>query len=536
MTARRSLPWLRIAGALCLAGLPALAAEQVIAIDGTVAPGDPDHVQVPFTVPEGIAEVEVDHQNLDGANVLDFGVLNPDGGSRGWGGGNTEPAVFGAQAASRSYHPGPVGSGTYSVVVGKAKLVHTPAPFHLDIHLRDTATLAPQAERSPYVPADPLEVGPRWYAGDFHVHSRESGDARPDLDTIAELARSRGLDFVELSDHNVTTQLDFINAAQARHPDLLFLPGFEFTTYHGHANAIGGTVWIDSVLGVPGHGIQEDVDAIHAQGALFSINHPTLELPGVCLGCAWDLYVPPIDVDAVEVANGGWSEVGSAFDERSLTFWTDLCRGGHHIAAVGGSDDHRAGEETSSIQSPIGDPTTLVYADALDAASILEGIRQGRTVVKLQGPGDPMVELGADVPITDSTVRAAVAHLTATVTGGVGTQLRFVHDGERLDPIEVTSDPFTAGVDAPAAPDGGESFWRAEVWTEGHPITVTSHLWVVPPDATPLTPQVSTGCSCRAPGSAPRAPLALLLLSLTLFAARRRSRGDAVVAGGDRVG
>jgi hypothetical protein len=413
-------------------------------------------------------------------------------------------------------------SGTYSVVVGKAKLAHTPAPFHLDIHLRDTATLAPQPERSPYVPTAPLEVGPRWYAGDFHVHSRESGDARPDLDTIAALARSRGLDFVELSDHNVTTQLDFINAAQARHPDLLFLPGFEFTTYHGHANAIGGTVWIDSVLGIPGRGMQDDLDAVHAQGALFSINHPTLDLPGLCLGCAWDLYVRPIDVDAVEIANGGWSEVGSAFDERSITFWTDLCRGGHPIAALGGSDDHRAGAETDALGSPIGDPTTLVFADALDAASILEGIRQGRTVVKLQGPGDPMVELDADAPISASQVKAVVAHLSARVTGGTGTQLRFVHDGERLPPIEVTSDPFTATQDAPAAEDGGESFWRAEVWTDGHPITVTSHLWIVRPDAVPLTPEVSSGCACDQPGRAAGGPLALTFAALTLIAARRR--------------
>lgn len=510
-------------------GPRAVAGEQVISLDGTVAPGDPDHVQVPFAVPEGVVEVEVDHQNPDGKNVLDFGVLDPDGGSRGWGGGNTEPAVFGLQAASRSYHPGPVVSGTYAVEIGKAKLVDTPAPFHVDIHLRDTATLAPDPERRPYVPTAPLEQSARWYAGDFHVHSRESGDAHPTLDAIADLAEARGLDFVELSDHNVTTQLDFIDAAQARHPALLFLPGFEFTTYHGHANAIGGTVWIDSELGVPGHGIQDDIDAIHAQGALFSINHPVLDLPGLCLGCAWDLYVRPLDVDAVEIANGGWSEVGSAFDLRAIDFWTDLCRGGHHIAALGGSDDHRAGQEADALGSPIGDPTTMVFAEGLDAQSLLNGVHEGRTVVKLQGPGDPMVELTADAPIAQSTVRAQVAHLSAKVTGGQGAQVRFVHDGERLPLIDVTSDPFVATVDAPAAEDGGESFWRAEVWTDGHPITVTSHLWIVPPDPAPLTSEPAAGCACDHAGST-QGEAAAILLGLCLLAARRRagapSEGD----------
>ena len=518
--ATRALP-VALLFVCALSGPRGLAAEQVLSVDGTVSPGDPDHVLVPFAVPAGVVEIEVDHQNLDGKNVLDFGVLDPDGGSRGWGGGNTEPAVFGPQAASRSYHPGPLPPGSYAVEIGKAKLVDTPAPYHLDIHLRDSATLASQPERQPYVAAAPLRVDARWYAGDFHVHSRESGDARPDLDAIADLAHARGLDFVELSDHNVTTQLDFIVSAQARHPDVLFLPGFEFTTYHGHANAIGGTVWIDSELGAPNHGIQEDVDAIHAQGALFSINHPTLDLPGLCLGCAWDLYVPPLDVDAVEIANGGWSEVGSAFDLRAIDFWTNLCRGGHAIAALGGSDDHRAGDENSPIQSPIGDPTTMVYASALDAESILSAVREGRTVVKLQGPGDPMVALTADAPITHSEIHATVAHLSATVTGGAGAQLRFVHNGERLDPLDVTSDPFTATVDAPAPTEGDESFWRAEVWTDGHPITVTSHLWVVPPEAAPLTPEVASGCGCdhtRGPGGA----IVFLLLAVGSLAARRR--------------
>ena len=59
----------------------------------------------------------------------------------------------------------------------------------------------------------PLSMEARWYAGDLHAHSRESGDAKPTIDELVTFARSQGLDFVELSDHNTVSQLDFIDAA-----------------------------------------------------------------------------------------------------------------------------------------------------------------------------------------------------------------------------------------------------------------------------------------------------------------------------------
>src|SRR5206468_1453551 len=115
-------------------------------------------------------------------------------------------------------------------------------------------------------------------AGDFHVHSHESSDAQPSLDEIAQYAILQGLDFVEVSDHNLVTQLDYFDEAQSHYPNFLFMPGTEFTTYHGHANALGGTQWVDHKIGLPGVTIDGAVAAIHAQGALFSINHPRLDL------------------------------------------------------------------------------------------------------------------------------------------------------------------------------------------------------------------------------------------------------------------
>lgn len=552
------VPSVRLPTLLCcsLIATPALAGETKLVLDGPVPADDLDHFFVPFDVPEGTVEIEVQHDDLSDDNILDWGLDDP-AGFRGWGGGNGEPAIVGLTAASRSYLAGPIAAGAWRVVIGKAKLVETPASFALTVILRDTPTLPAQPERSPYTPFIGLGGGPRWYAGDLHVHSRESGDAKPPLADIAALARSRGLDFVEISDHNTTSQLEFFAAAQAAEPDILFVPGAEFTTYAGHANAIGATLWVDHKIGQPGVTIAAAAAAYASQGALLSINHPALDLGDVCIGCAWKHEIPAA-LAAVEVATGGLDKAGKFFTDDAIAFWDKLCGEGHHLAAIGGSDDHRAGVDLGSFDSPIGDPTTMIYADELSTPALLAGIAAGRTVVKLQGPGDPMVELTSDaVEVGDTITVAAPIQFLATVTGApAGSSVRFVHNGKPMPPVPIVDDPFIATVEA-TPPADGEDRWRAEVIVDGKPRTITSHLWLRDdPSATPTTgpepgtsgepttgagttnitmstgapatttgaptetPTESTGCACDLEARSSPISLAILLL----LAPRRRRR------------
>lgn len=515
---------------LLLAPAGAAAGELVIPLDGEAPDGGPDHFFVPFQVPEGIVEIEVRHDDLSDANILDWGLYDT-AGFRGWGGGNEEPAVVGIEAASRSYLPGLITPGEWKVVVGKAKIEVSPASYHLEIVLRDVATLPPEPERAPYAPSPPLEVGARWYAGDFHVHSRDSGDARPPLDEIAEFARAKGLDFVEISDHNTVSQLDFFADAQSRHPDLLFVPGVEYTTYDGHANGVGATGWVDHKIGLPGVTIESAAKAFADQGAILSINHPKLDLGNACIGCAWAHDLAPERVGAVEIATGGLKQTfGGLFTWPAIAFWDELCGRGLHIAAIGGSDDHRAGVDLGTFQSPIGDPTTMVLAEELSVSGLLQGIRNGRTVVKLQGADDPMIELSSSRTAAGDTVSAESTTFRAVVTGGLGDELRFVHNGVPLEGVTIDADPFTGEVLA-EAPKEGEDRWRAEVLIDGKPRTLTSHLWLrsgpgANPDPLPAE-AVGGGCGCSLPRST-GAPWAAGLLALgagvALRAVRRRRR------------
>jgi hypothetical protein len=531
-------------GAL-LAVAPARA-DETLTLDGEVPDDGLDHYFVEFEVPAGMVEIEVLHDDQSEDNILDWGLYAPGDVFRGWGGGNSENAVVGLTSASRSYLPGPIDAGTWKVVIGKARLGSVDVPYHLEITLREAGTLPAQPERAPYVAAAPLSTTPGWFAGDFHVHSRESGDARADMtfDEIADFARSRGLDFVALSDHNTVSQLDFIVDAQGRHPDVLFVPSVEFTTYDGHANGFGATAWVDHKIGQPGVTIEGAAQAFRDQGAIFTINHPVLDLGDVCIGCAWKHPLSAELIGAVEVSTGGLDHTAGFLVPQAIQFWDDLCAQGFHVPAIGGSDDHKGGAEDAPLSSPIGDPTTLIGANELSVAGLVEAIRAGRTVVKLGNPSDPMVVLSSSTPPVGDTISAPTVMLRAEVTGGVDGEVQFVKNGETQGATAVTSDPFVAEIEA-TAPASGEDRWRVEVLVGGEVRTLTSHLWLAPTGATGGTSSSSGGesadgelvvwglaseggggrCSTSAPGAwAPASAAAALGLLAAAFGYARRGR------------
>jgi hypothetical protein len=478
--------------ALLFVSLPAAAQM----MQGTL-PASADFVEVPFEVIAGTAELSITHDTLEDGAILDWGLLDPDG-FRGYGGGNREPITVGEHASSRSYHTGPLQAGTWKLYIGKAKSASGTPGFQVTVTASATATLAPEPQRSAYAAPAALSVGPRWYAGDFHAHSRESGDAQPTIDTMAVYAETHVLDFIELSDHNTTSQLELMNDVQSRHPALLLIPGVEFTTYGGHANGIGATKWVDHRIGFNSVTADDAAKQLVAQGAVFSINHPMLDIGTLCIGCKWTHPLPRESLGGVEIQTNGWSATGELFSVQTLAFWDRALGLGLHLAALGGSDDHSGG--TSTTGTPIGSPTTMVYADALSVQAIVEAVRKGRTVVKLQGPMDPMVELRAGDALIGDTVEAK-GDIAATVTGGKGAQLRWVVDGMPEQPVAIDADPFVAkrAVTAPGRV-------RAEVLVDGHPETVTSHIYFV------AAQPVVMPHGCTATGAAPMLLLALLAL------------------------
>ena len=494
--------------------LPLLAVLSTMHYEGDVTAEGGDYHDVAFEVPAGTVEIQISHSDGSEFVILDWGVWSPEG-FRGWGGGLTDDAIIGVAQSSRSYLAGPITPGTWTVAIGKAKLEPTGGRYVIDVVCRDDATL-PVAPTAPHAPVV-LAPERRWYKGDFHVHSEQSGDARATLDEISTLARSRGLDFVNLSDHNTSAHLPLLAAAQASSTDFLFLRGAEITTYAGHGNSVGTSAYVDHRIGHQGRTIQGVLDDVAADDAVFIVNHPTLELGGACIGCAWrHADTDWSKVAGLEVITGNWDFTERAFTPAAITLWDAQLDLGHRIAAIGGSDDHRAGMGTGATDSAIGSPTTLVLADGLSEAAIIAAIKAGRTIVQLRGPDDPLVAFtlagpDGEAEIGDTVDGVAAARLQIQITGGAGTFVQVWRDGEKVHQAEVTSDAFAHAFTDETA---GDHRFRVELINDGgQRLVVTSHIYArIVPDA--------SGCGCGGgPTGALGAGLPALLAALGL---RRR--------------
>jgi MYXO-CTERM domain-containing protein len=481
--------------------------------DVPVAGGD--YVEVAFEVPAGTQEIHIAHGDGSSTVILDWGVWSPDG-FRGWGGGLTDDAVIGIDQSSRGYLPGPIAPGTWTIVVGKALLDAGGGHYAIDVACSATQTL-PVRPKAPFSPVV-LASERRWYRGDFHVHSEQSGDAAATFDEIHALARERGLDFVNLSDHNTVAQHALAAAYLQAHADLLLLRGAEITTYAGHGNAVGLRDYVDHRIGLRGRAIRGVLADVAAQQAIFIVNHPALDLGTVCLGCAWHhADTDWSQVAGIEILTGNWTFGATGFVPQVIAMWDGLLDQGYRIAAIGGSDDHTAGRSEGPTGAPIGSPTTRVLADNLGEAAIVDAIRHGRTMVQLRGPDDPIVDVtmrtatGGSAEIGDDVDDVDRVRIALHVTGGDRTFAQLWRNGVQVgDNVAITSDDVaTELVDTPGP---GDFRYRVELTNlTGQRVVVTSHFYVHAVDA-------MGGCGCRtgAPGDASG------LLVLAVFWRRRR--------------
>ncbi|HSK36494.1 MAG TPA: phosphoesterase, partial [Actinomycetota bacterium] len=92
---------------------------------GTIRPGGPDWVYLPVEVPAGVGELAVRYRYDrppappgTAGNALDLGVLDQRSEVRGWSGGARDGFSISRSGATPGYLPGPIGHGTWQVVLG----------------------------------------------------------------------------------------------------------------------------------------------------------------------------------------------------------------------------------------------------------------------------------------------------------------------------------------------------------------------------------------------------------------------------------
>lgn len=127
-------------------------------------------------------------------------------------------------------------------------------------------------------PQPPAPAAGHWYKGNTHTHTLNSdGDSTPG--DVATWYREHGYRFLVLSDHNVLTGVDGLNAVHGAGEQFLLIKGEEVTDRVGdkpiHVNGLDVSANVE-----PQHGsnvldvVQRTVDAIRQSGGVPHINHP----------------------------------------------------------------------------------------------------------------------------------------------------------------------------------------------------------------------------------------------------------------------
>ncbi len=379
---------------------------------GELAPDrEKTYLHLPFAVPDGAVRLEVTYHYSDrissdplvtGGNTIDLGVFDEHGieflsaGFRGWSGSSREKFFITETEATPGYLAGALNPGQWHILLGLYKIAPQGCRYQVDITIAteeghqavkplsstggNTTGIAdgnlPADLPVGQVAAESARLYAPWLRGELHCHTYHS-DGKLSPTELIELARSRGMDFLAISDHNTTAAQGELERMPS--PGLVLIRGLEVTTFMGHFNLWGIPDWVDFRVQKP-----EDMEAAIQRaidlGALTSCNHPKL------YGPPWD-YPEVANFHCVEVWNGPWS----GLDEMALEYWTSLLAAGRRVPAVGGSDFHNAHEGERNI----GTPTNWIYQPGKpDAAGILQAVRQGHVSLS-DVPDGPFLELRA---------------------------------------------------------------------------------------------------------------------------------------------
>lgn len=334
------------------------------------------YVHLPIEVAEGIQRIEIsysyprfeeiDRRSIE-INVIDLGLLDPDGLLCGWS-GSERLEVFVSEARSTpGYRRMAIKPGTWHIILGLYKICG-------EVEIETTIRL--------------IEKKRIRLKGDLHTHTINSDGVFTTAEQTAH-AKAAGLDFIALTDHNNTAQNTEIGAVEG----LTVLPGMEYTNYKGHANFLfrDDGLFFENPLSNTFEEARSVFHAAKARGAVICLNHILDRYCPWNLG--WDL-----PYDLVEVWNGFPKES----DLQAIAWWHEQLCAGRKIPAVGGSDNHRIG-----LGQQIGMPTTVVHALSTGRSDILDALVEGRAYIALT-PESPMVEMtigeksfGETVPFAD---------------------------------------------------------------------------------------------------------------------------------------
>ena len=454
---------------------------QTLTLTGTVA-GSGTYVYLPFHVPAGVTRIDVSMTKADPNAKIGIGLFDQRGpdyqtpGFRGVFGEERSAFFLSAAQAQQSFIPGPIESGTWTVVV---PVFSVPRPS--DIMVKVTMTGEPQGPAFQLGAQCGVVVDtPGWYRGDLHCHTPESSDAWAAGTALspagwADACRRTGLDYIAVTDHNVVS--GNFHLQRDAGADVLLMAGEEMTNWawgHATVSGIDPAEWLDwrqAPTGKPlpqyGRRISEFIRVAEGMGAFVAAAHPRL------LNIRWQ-FQQEAEADPAARCPGfeAWGGVFQADDQLSVQTWDGMLQKGFPVWANGGSDLHGV---DNKFGLKVGTPTTVVYADALSKEAIVAGLKAGRMFITrvpdgvecyvTAKKGDQRTAMGGSIfgGVGDQVEVA----FRVRQAGGLGAQLHVICAGNVIEKVPINSDDQTVARMVPIPPKG--TYVRAEVRSHAYP-------------------------------------------------------------------
>lgn len=330
------------------------------------------YLLLPFNMPAGVEEFRLCYRypRHDAAasqtgsvtftarpeiNIIDLGLVAPDGTQVGASGSDKNEISISQVAATPGYRPSTLAAGEWRIIVGAYKVV--PAGVNVTYELAFT-----YKQR-------------RLFKGDLHAHTTAS-DGVLTAEELGQHALRHGLDFLAITDHNQMVSQE----ALPHIPGLTLIPGIEWTHFRGHANFLGvDRPYDEPFVANTLEEVQARFASARQRGAHITINHPLNET------CSFQFDWKTLPFDSLEVWNGPMREANL----KAMGLWHSLLSAGHKIPICGGSDYHRS---TPFIF--LGGPTTCIYAMSPSPSDLLQALKEGHAYITF-APNGPWLEVNA---------------------------------------------------------------------------------------------------------------------------------------------
>lgn len=213
------------------------------------------------------------------------------------------------------------------------------------------------------------------YRGELHVHSNHS-DGKLSPAEIAEKMREDQKDYFALTDHNNVS--GWKGSPQKSKDKPVLLPGLEFSTFNGHALALGIKTFVKwHQLFNDNISLNETIDFVHDQGGMFGIAHPfELDAP-FCVGCRWGFTkFDWSKIDFMEIWTRNWSD-NDVKNDKAYKLWQHKIKEGYRVTAIASNDLH----DFEILTRDKLYPCTYIIAASGQAEDLLNSIWEGRVYI-----------------------------------------------------------------------------------------------------------------------------------------------------------